>query len=343
MKHQSLFNGILLTMLSAGFLLNPSVQSKAALSQDMDISQNGIDFICSLEGFNAKCYWDYSQSSIGYGTKCTGSSVQPHSSGLHSITRDAAMEAMRSGIRTNYMLKVRNQTQGLDLTQNQFDALVSLAYNCGGGLNRIYDCPLTKYLRGELTASDARTQYGNYLVYAGGSYLQGLHNRRVKEANLFFSEEVMQKPSVASISVQNDQTLFYTADEVIFTMNSDYGTTYYLGIDYEGKRLLTPKVAEGNTYTHTFDQPGHYSVYVSAYNSYGFVDSPRITFDIAVSGDINADLWVNTEDLLLLHDYLQNKKTLTKSQADCADINRDGICNIFDLIALKRMLLSAEQ
>ena len=339
MNHKPLLTGILLAF---GLLLNPSVRADAALSQDMDISQNGIDFICSLEGFSSKCYWDSSQSSIGYGTKCTGSSVQPHSSGLHSITKEDAMTAMRSGIQTNYMLKVRNQTQGLDLNQNQFDALTSLAYNCGGGLNRIYNCPLTKYLRGELSASDARNQYSNYLVYSGGKYLQGLVNRRVKEANLFFSEEFIQKPSTASISVQNNRTVFYTTEEVVFTMHSDYGTTYYLGIDYEGERLLTPKVADGNIYTHVFEQTGHYSVYVSAYNSYGFVNSSCIEFDVLEPGDINADYQVNTDDVILLQNYLQKRTGFTKYQATAADLNQDGICNIFDLIALKQKLLAQE-
>ncbi len=337
--------GILVTLLSAGLLCQSAFPVRASLSKDMDISQNGIEFICGLEGFSSTCYWDSSQSSIGYGTKCTGSSVQPHKTGLHSITKEAAMNAMRSGIQNNYMLKVRNQTQGLDLNQNQFDALVSLAYNCGGGLNRIYNSPLTKYLRGELSATDARNQYSNYIVYSGGKRLQGLVNRRNKEANLFFSQvnETMKKPSVASIAVQGERTAFTTEEPVIFTLNSDSGTTYYLGIDYEGERLLTPKVAEGNTYIHMFDQCGHYSVYVSAYNSFGFVDSPRIEFDVVPAGDVNADQQINTEDLQIMQNYLQGNYAFTVSQEKIADLNQDNICNIFDFVSLKQKLLAERQ
>ncbi len=151
---------------------------------DYTISQAGIDFIKAREGFSAKCYRDGSQSSIGYGTKC-GTTV--HDSGLHSITREEAEKAMRDGLNSNYVPKVRNQTSGLQMTQNQFDALVSLCYNTGGGTSIIKNSPLCKYLRGELTKSDAISQYADYYVYSGGVKLQGLINRRKAEAEFFFS------------------------------------------------------------------------------------------------------------------------------------------------------------
>ncbi|GEM_PF-3468444 len=445
MKHQitaGLLAGILLFASGSVLPEKVSVPAQAATSADFSISDNGLDFLCGLEGYHQYCYWDYAQSSIGYGTKCPYSSVQPHATGLHQTTKAQAKAAMRSGIASNYAVKVKNQTKGLTMNQNQFDALVSLAYNCGGGLNRIYNCPLTKYLRGQLTASSARSQYGNYIVYAGGTYLRGLHNRRVQEANLFFSTANMQKPTTSNIAIQGNRTVFDTTEEVVFTMSSDYGTTYYLGIDYEGQRLLTPKVASGNTYSHVFEQPGHYSVYVSSYNSYGFKDSQRIEFDIILpaylphdtaisvsegrtlfhtgetvsftltadkadffvvhilkdgvqagggpvtryqdaycyettfsspgtytvytsaysggysadseklilevtdqdfSGDLNYDTSVNEKDLILLQNYLQKKTSLTKRQTELADINQDGLCNIYDLLAMKQKLLSSQE
>lgn len=345
MRKKQLYSGILagLVLISAGFCEKTAMEANAATSADFSISQNGLDFLCSLEGYHATCYWDYAQSSIGYGTKCPYSSVQPHKSGLHKTTKEEAAAAMQSGITTNYAVKVKNQTKELTINQNQFDALVSLAYNCGGGLNRIYNCPLTQYLRGELTAAQARTQYQNYLVYAGGKRNQGLCNRRIKEANLFFTADNIQKPTTASISVQENRTVFSTEEEVIFTMSSDYGTTYYLGIDDENGRLLTPEITNGNIYIYTFTQPGHYSVYVSAYNSYGYVDSPRIEFDIIPAihaGDINTDGITNTDDLVLLQNYLKHQEIFTRTQSEAADINQDGLCNIFDLIALKQLLLT---
>lgn len=165
----------------------PQMKAEALTSADLSISDNGISFICAREGFHSTCYSDYSQSSIGYGTKCTGSSVQPHASGLHTITKESAMAALKTQVNSTYAPRVRKQTSGIIMNQNQFDALVSLCYNCGGGSTLISNSPLVKYLKGELSESQARSQYSNYIVKAGGNVLQGLINRRNAEADLFFS------------------------------------------------------------------------------------------------------------------------------------------------------------
>jgi len=65
------------------------------------------------------------------------------------------------------------------INQNQFDALVSLTYNVGA---KGYSGLLAK-----LNAKDyagAQAMFGEY-VHAGGRVLQGLVNRRAKEADLF--------------------------------------------------------------------------------------------------------------------------------------------------------------
>ncbi len=435
MKCKTLF----VSVLAGVMLCSAGISVNAASSADMEISQNGIDFICGCEGFSAKCYWDSSQSSIGYGTKCRHSSVQPHTTGLHSITREQAMEDMHSEINTNYIKKVRNQTQGLDLNQNQFDALISLAYNCGGGLNRIYNAPLTKYLRGELSASEARSQYSNYIVYSGGKYLKGLYNRRVKEANLFFTEPTLQKPANAVLSLAGDRTVFDVSENLEFQFHADDAEAYYLNIELVGKSIDTLKIENSETYEKTFDQPGHYRIYASAYNTYGTAESEAVEFDVvlpeeaphwcevstqndrtifhtdekiqftmssdnasyfvlhimrdtawlgdvpvtkkndvyscptsfgtpgtytfyasayygdysadsqkitvqitdsSLPGDLNFDQSVDTADLILMQNYLQQKNSLTKAQSAAADMNQDNICNIYDFIALKQKLLS---
>lgn len=160
--------------------------SRAATSADMTISQNGIDFIKEREGFSAKCYYDGAQSSIGYGTKC---GTKAHASGLHSITRADAETAMRNEINRSYIPNVRRQTSGIEMNQNQFDALVSFTYNTGGGTSMIKNSPLVKYLRGEMSQAEATSAFQNYVVTnsATGKVDSGLQNRRRLEAELFFS------------------------------------------------------------------------------------------------------------------------------------------------------------
>lgn len=153
-------------------------------ASEMSVSSSGIDFLCGLEGFHEYCYRDAAQNSIGYGTRC---GYEMHKAGSHSITRSQAREDMEYQLNNKYAPRVRNQTRDLYLTQNQFDALTSLCYNTGGGTSVISNSPLVRYLKGELTKSEAITEYKAYYVYSGGVKQSGLVNRRAAEAEYFFS------------------------------------------------------------------------------------------------------------------------------------------------------------
>ena len=252
----------------------------AATSAELTISQNGIDFIKEREGFNAKCYYDGAQSSIGYGTKC---GTKAHASGLHSITRADAEIAMRNEINSSYIPNVRRQTSGLQMNQNQFDALVSFTYNTGGGTSMIKNSPLVKYLRGEMSQAEATSAFQNYVVTnsATGKVDSGLQKRRRLEAELFFSgvNPNPNPPTWATLSVENNRTVFYSGDTVNFFMSSDYATNYTIGIDVNGKRALTEECT-GNTYSNVMNDIGEYSVYVTAWNSAGYVDSNVVNFQV---------------------------------------------------------------
>ena len=69
------------------------------------------------------------------------------------------------------------------LTQNQFDALVSLTYNIGSGAFK------NSTLLKKLNAGDYKGAANQFDVWvnAGGKRLQGLVNRRAKEKELFLS------------------------------------------------------------------------------------------------------------------------------------------------------------
>lgn len=250
----------------------------AATSAELTISQNGIDFIKAREGFSAKCYYDGAQSSIGYGTKC---GTKAHASGLHSITKAAAEVAMRQEIVSSYIPNVRRQTSGLQMNQNQFDALVSFTYNTGGGTSMIKNSPLVKYLRGEMSQAAAASAFESYVVTnsATGKVDSGLKNRRRLEAKLFFSGVNPNPPTWATLSVENNQTVFYSGDTVNFSMASDYATNYTMGVDVNGVRALTQE-CNGNTSSNIMNDVGEYAVYVTAWNSAGYVDSNVVYFKV---------------------------------------------------------------
>ncbi len=244
--------------------------SRAATSADMTISQNGIDFIKEREGFSAKCYYDGAQSSIGYGTKC---GTKAHASGLHSITRADAETAMRNEINRSYIPNVRRQTSGIEMNQNQFDALVSFTYNTGGGTSMIKNSPLVKYLRGEMSQAEATSAFQNYVVTnsATGKVDSGLQKRRRLEAELFFSGVVPPKPApTLTVSTGNSSI------ETTFSWNTVEGATEY------DVKIWKGTVWEGDAYLVEWGASNPYSVVLPEGTYQAYVDA-RFGSDMQMS------------------------------------------------------------
>ena len=242
----------------------------AATSAELTISQNGIDFIKEREGFNAKCYYDGAQSSIGYGTKC---GTKAHASGLHSITRADAETAMRNEINSSYIPNVRRQTSGLQMNQNQFDALVSFTYNTGGGTSMIKNSPLVKYLRGEMSQAEATSAFQNYVVTnsATGKVDSGLQKRRRLEAELFFSGVVPPKPA-PTLTVSTGSSSI----ETTFSWNTVDGATEY------DVKIWKGTVWEGDAYLVEWGASNPYSVVLPEGTYQAYVDA-RFGSDMQMS------------------------------------------------------------
>lgn len=137
----------------------------------MRTSANGINLIKQFEGCRLNAYLDQiGVPTIGYG----------HIVGVKmgdKITQAKAEELLREDLQI-YENAVNKLLSHYSFTQNEFDALVSFAYNCGVS-------NLTK-----LTANNTRTKgqiADALLLYnkAGGQILSGLTKRRKKERELF--------------------------------------------------------------------------------------------------------------------------------------------------------------
>ncbi len=95
----------------------------------MKVSQNGINLIKKFEGFKSKPYLCAAGvATIGYGSTYyeNGARVKLSDS---PITEDWADQLLRNVLK-QYELSVDVMTRD-DISQNQFDALVSFAYNVG--------------------------------------------------------------------------------------------------------------------------------------------------------------------------------------------------------------------
>lgn len=141
----------------------------------MITSKNGIDLIKQFEGCRLNAYKDaVGIPTIGYG----------HIKGVKmgdKITQTEAENLLREDLAV-YEKAVNDLRTHYNFSQNEFDALVSFAFNTG--VNNL------KKLTGNSTRNKGQIADA-FLLYnkAGGQVLSGLTKRRQKEKDLFCSPD----------------------------------------------------------------------------------------------------------------------------------------------------------
>lgn len=140
-----------------------------------DISKRGITLIKNFEGFSPYVYLDAAGlPTIGFG---------------HLIKEGEIIDVPLLGKRAEELLKkdlqwsvdAVNRHVNVPLTQNQFDALVSLTFNIGSGA--LKRSTLLREVNAE-NHYNVRKQFKRW-VFAGGKRLKGLERRRKAEAVLY--------------------------------------------------------------------------------------------------------------------------------------------------------------
>lgn len=150
------------------------------------ISARGVKFIAEFEGFFSHVYNDPAgHCTIGYGTllhlgNCTSADKKKWKDG---ISREKALDMLKEEADKAGSV-VRDYVE-VPLNQNQFDALVSFAYNCGVGAF-MSSTLLRKLNNGDYASVPSEL---NRWVRAGSETLPGLVRRRKAEGDLF-----MKKP-----------------------------------------------------------------------------------------------------------------------------------------------------
>jgi lysozyme len=144
------------------------------------LSERGAEFIGHFEGWKAAPYNDpTNNATIGYGHLIHMGPLTAHdktewgtlstADGLHLLQRDAAMAATAVD---HYITH--------PLTQPQRDALISFAFNCGGGA-------LAHSVGAAVNAGQDPTSALEQWDHSGHTFLQGLLERRKKEARLYMT------------------------------------------------------------------------------------------------------------------------------------------------------------
>ncbi len=138
----------------------------------MILGSKGLDFIKRHEGFKGHAYLDSGGiPTIGYGHR-----IKPGENFDKGITKRAAEALLVQDVQS--AVRSVNENVTAPLSQNQFDALVSLAYNLR---NFARTSLLTKINAGEIVTEADFTKYDR----AGGKVIPGLTARRRDEFNLF--------------------------------------------------------------------------------------------------------------------------------------------------------------
>ena len=152
------------------------------------ISPKGLEIIKEFEGFRPKAYrCPAGEWTIGYGTtnadkSITGVTIKE---GM-TITEKQASEWLKKSVDLKYGKNVNKFDHIYHWTQNEFDAMVSFAYNLGS-----IDELCAKGKRSKSQIANEMLKY----VKAKGKVLPGLVKRRNMEKQLFVSKgkSIIQK------------------------------------------------------------------------------------------------------------------------------------------------------
>lgn len=155
------------------------------------MSAEGIALLKQFEGFRAKPYWDVSQWSVGYGTRCPEDKRA-------LWTEVGITEQEAEGLLFTYVNKFGAaldsfiEKYNLNLNQYQYDALMLFTYNVGSGwMNQ----------SGLLRSAVINGATGNDFIYpfvlwckADRVFSNGLIERRLAEANLYLNGVYGRRP-----------------------------------------------------------------------------------------------------------------------------------------------------
>ena len=150
------------------------LQANATEQTDFLASTELVEVIKKWEGFAKYPVWDYGQYSVGYGTRAPDEHLERYRT--EGISEEEATELLHNymnnmGTSVNSFIKKYN----LKVNQGQFDAMLSLTYNCGSRWMLEVSTLRTAILDG-WTGSDFIFAFGQWST-AGGVTLAGLVRR----------------------------------------------------------------------------------------------------------------------------------------------------------------------
>lgn len=156
-------------------------------------SDECIQILKAEEGFSATPYWDFTQYTVGYGTRCPADMVEYYTQ--NGITEEEAEMLLRNhltGVERDINVKIIDK-YGLTMTQNQFDALVLFSYNCGTAWAYETGGTFHNAIATGATGNDLIRAFALWCS-AGNQIRSYLLRRRLSEANIYLNNVYSQTP-----------------------------------------------------------------------------------------------------------------------------------------------------
>jgi lysozyme len=164
-----------------------------------DISDTGVEFIKDKEKFSSKPYSDKTGLAIGYGSHMyKGRSIEAwvKENPNFTITKADAENELHARLKNEFVPAVRKSLKR-PVSQSEFDALVSIAYNRGVGRFHSDKEFLGKVNSGTATADDFKNAHGALK----GNDRKGVEGRRSEEFAMYTGDT--SSPSARKTNVSN--------------------------------------------------------------------------------------------------------------------------------------------
>lgn len=177
---------LLLGVVSAGSF---SVSAESA----MTASDDCLRILKAEEGFSRTPYWDFTQYTVGYGTRCPADMVEYYTqNGITEAEAEVLLRNHLAGVERDINLKIIDK-YGLTMSQNQFDALVLFSYNCGTAWAYETNGTFHTAIASGATGNDLIRAFALWCS-AGNQIRSYLLRRRLCEANIYLNNVYSQTP-----------------------------------------------------------------------------------------------------------------------------------------------------
>ena len=167
----------------------PAVTEPSILTASADC----LSVLKAEEGFSRTPYWDFTQYTVGYGTRCPDDMVEYYTqNGITEAEAETLLRNHLAGMERDIHVKIIDK-YGLTLTQNQFDALVLFSYNCGTAWAYETNGTFHQAIITGATGNDLIRAFALWCS-AGGQIRTFLLRRRLSEANMYLNAAYSKTP-----------------------------------------------------------------------------------------------------------------------------------------------------